>query len=764
MNANTETEVLVFHRQAQTSNGRKKVLYEDKHSGYGVYICSCKTDSNEGSVIVRGYDIPALSGCWLKGYGKWTTDPKTKRRSFSAFYTEIMMPTTKTGVISFLQSTHSGLGAARAQALYMKFEEKIWDVLRDTPERLKEVNGITSNHIKRLTRAIEEMNIKRELMKMFSGSEEFNSHRAAQIAHRLNQKTLHTVRKNPYALCRLAQISFHTVDCMACTLDGISATMDHRVSTALYYTLKESETRGHVCLPYNELVTATVRTLNSSAFKSYVATTQVQNNLNELIKRHLMKKCGDMVYTPENFEDQETIISNVTRLLFAPVKDASYAHLMAEDVINEYMRENDIVLAKKQKDAVISAFIRPISIVTGGPGTGKTTMTKALLAMDKKLNGKNSNPLLLAPTGRAARRLKEATNHETQTVHSAINFRGDENGFPVKSEVELEASLIIVDEVSMLDQKIAAKFLASVKSGSRIVLVGDSDQLPSVGAGNILADLIHSGMITVTRLDIIYRQHGTDNPIVSNAKKIMDDNTDLIFNGRFRKIECTKPEAQIYHAMRAYVACVKKFGIDNVILLNPFRKGKSSSITTVEFNRQLQHNLNSIKDTDPRIISRGEVFHKGDRVMQLENTDKVQNGDVGTICSVFEEKDPDDSKNTLVSLIVDFGGVQVKYNKENITELTLAYACTIHKSQGSEYKAVVMVLSKEHELMLQRNLFYTGITRASEIVILVGSIAGPNSAMAHAIHTATAATRYSQLTELLVARINKEKECRKQCI
>ena len=174
MNANTETEVLVFHRQAQTSNGRKKVLYEDKHSGYGVYICSCKTDSNEGSVIVRGYDIPALSGCWLKGYGKWTTDPKTKRRSFSAFYTEIMMPTTKTGVISFLQSTHSGLGAARAQALYMKFEEKIWDVLRDTPERLKEVNGITSNHIKRLTRAIEEMNIKRELMKMFSGSEEFN--------------------------------------------------------------------------------------------------------------------------------------------------------------------------------------------------------------------------------------------------------------------------------------------------------------------------------------------------------------------------------------------------------------------------------------------------------------------------------------------------------------------------------------------------------------------------------------------------------------
>ena len=763
MQVNTKTEVLVFHRQVVNGNGKKKVLYEDKNTGFGIYICTCKTDSNEGSVVVRGYDIPSISGCWIKGYGRWVTDPKTHRKSFSAFYTEIILPESKTGVVNFLRFTHAGLGMARSQALFAKFKGQLWEILKTDPDRLKEVEGVTSSHIKRLTRAMEVMDIKRELMKMFSGSEEFNAHKAMVIARRLNTNALRTVKSNPYSLCRLAQISFRTVDNMAFNLDGISATMGHRISTAIYFVLKESENKGHVCLPYDELVAVTVKVLNGSVFKDYVSTVQVQNNLNELIKRRLMYRQENMVYIPENFEDQNTIVTNVVRLLFSPIKDSSYAQLMAEDVLKEYMNENNIILADKQKEAVISAFIEPISIVTGGPGTGKTTMTKALLAMDKKLNGKNSNPLLLAPTGRAARRLKEATNHETKTVHSAINYRGDENGFLVSGNVELDASLIIVDEASMLDQKIAARFLEAVKSGSRIVFVGDPDQLPSVGAGNVLADLIQSNQIVVTKLDIIYRQHGTDNPIVSNAKKIMENDTGLIFNSRFRKIECTTPEAQIYHSMRAYVACVKKYGLNNVILLNPFRRGKTSSVTTMELNRQLQHALNPIHSEDPCIAVRNEVFHKGDRVMQLENNNKVQNGDVGTICRVVQEADSDDPNQ--VTLFVDFGdGVEIKYDKENIAELTLAYACTVHKSQGSEYKAVVMILSKDHEMMLQRNLFYTGITRASEMVILVGSISGEHSAMAHAVHTANAMKRYSQLKELLSAKIKDEKKYRKESI
>jgi len=480
---------------------------------------------------------------------------------------------------------------------------------------------------------------------------------------------------------------------------------------------------------------------------------ELKSHLGQMITEKKIYKTNGMFFRRSRYHEERLLAEGIVRLMRSPVTNARYAQFSLNNFLEQYMQENGIRFAPDQKTAIINAFLNPVSIVTGGPGTGKTTLTKAILALDKVISGNKSNPLLLAPTGRAAKRLSEATGHNAQTVHSAIRYFGEkaapEGLAPQSKGLFSEASLIIVDEASMLDQMIASWMIQIIPSGTRLVFVGDSDQLPSVGAGNVLHEMIVSNVVPVTRLNVIFRQNGVS-PIVANAAKIHEGKHDLTYNRDFKSFDIDSEAGQVYKAVEFYVKCFNYYGADNVMMLCPYRNSKFTKVNTSELNRQIQHQVNPVKEGELSMSSRRNIFHANDRVIQLKNVDCVLNGDVGIVTEVIDTIDENDSSKVSRKLTVDFGmGITREYTEDMLNELDLAYCNTVHKSQGSEYPVVILVLSNKHQALLQRNLVYTAITRATKNVALIGDINGINSALGKAIDNTKSGERHTTLSKRL---------------
>ena len=716
----------------------------------GFSICTARLRTDSSDIVVKGYDIPRTKNCWIIASGKWVADVK-HGKSFSSIYAEVETPKTEKGIISYLRSMRVGLGEKNARKIYNRFGDSIWTILDTNPEEIEEIEGISFRSVQRLRKKWEEISIKRNLMNLFSASTEFTGRMAEKIAKRLGSKAVAKVQKNPYLLCRMAGLSFRTVDRVAKELKKDKATpyTSERTGAAFYSVLKQATVSGHVCLPEQLLIRNAMMLLNSSAYSEKLLERQVRNALTFLVEKGWLKKSGIMVYTVKSWEDEQRLSDNLVRLIKAGAGGTEYATIVVDDVLKDYMEQNSITLAKQQCVAVQAAFLEPVSIVTGGPGTGKTTLTKAILQLDKRIHGEDSAPILLAPTGRAARRLAEATCHPASTVHSAIGYKGEDVEYDDDAEERLNGSIVIVDEASMLDQHIASLLVEKIANGTRVVFIGDSDQLPSVGAGNVLAELISSGVVPVTRLEVVFRQTGEHNPILINSDKIHKGETDLVYDENFRFIECHKEDAQVFHACREYLRAVKKYGIDNVMLLNPYRTEKKTKVNADRMNKQIQMWYNPAKSSKPHMTIGKTVFSCNDRVMQTKNTEMAQNGDIGTITRIFERENEDDPTQMDTIMEVDFLGMRVEYTKEEAQDLTLAYCCTVHKSQGAEYKMVIMVVSNFHAAMLQRNLLYTGITRARQQVMLIGNIQGESSAVVRSIKNTKSATRYTNLANRL---------------
>ena len=710
--------------------------------GYGIHIVRMRSDNQ--FAVVKGFDVPKAKNCWVVASGKWVPDKKHDK-AFVVTYSEIEIPTTAKGVVPYLRALRIGLGEKYASKLCDKFGAAIWNILDVNPDELNDVEGVPKRLIKRLRKKWEEAAIKRNLMQLFGEAPEFTPKMADRVAKRLGSSAIGKITKNPYLLCRMANLPFKTVDSVARKMKEYAAkpyTM-HRLGTAFYCVLKSASLSGHVCLPADTLIAKSLLLLNNGVFKERLTDRQVRNCLRKTVKDGWLKNCGKMIYIVESYEDEKRLAENLLRLFRAGLQGAEYATIVVGDVLESYMKQNNIVLAKQQCKAVQAAFLEPVSIVTGGPGTGKTTLTKAILQMDREMHGSESEPVLLAPTGRAARRLAEATGHAAQTVHSAIGYRGEEE--PADEDKKISGSIVIVDEASMLDQHIASLLVEKVESKTRVVFIGDSDQLPSVGAGNVLAEIIRSGVIPVTRLEVVFRQTGDHNPILINSDKIHHGRTNLLYNDRFRYVECHTEQAQHYHAYKEYINGVKKYGIDNVMLLNPYRSEKKTMVNVASLNRAIQLSLNPPTSNKPHMIVGKQVFTAGDRVMQTKNTESTQNGDIGTVVRIFDRENEDDPTQTDTIMEIDFSGMRVEYTKEDAQNLTLAYCCTVHKSQGAEYQMIIMVVSNYHEQLLQRNLLYTGITRAKQEVCLVGNILGVGSAVTKSINNTKSAIRYTCL-------------------
>jgi len=702
----------------------ERIVYENEENGY-VIARFTSPEYGPDVLTVVGNLMSASPGENLLLKGEWVNHPRYGRQFRIEEY-EIVLPATVVGIRKYLGSgLIKGIGPVMAERIVDHFELDTLEIIEDTPQKLKDVPGIGGKRVDMITKAWREQKDIKNVM-LFLQSHNVSTGFAVKIYKTYEDRAISVVQKDPYQLAEdIFGIGFKTADTIAENL-GIEKNSPSRLMSGIQYVLSQSSGEGHVYLPQDELIDKSAKMLNIDA-------ELVRDALKILRERESVIVEDDSVYLAPLYYAEVGITSRIASLLETdppreiPLIDISIAYLEKLKKIN---------FAEKQKEAIRKALTCKVMILTGGPGTGKTTTLMGIIELMEQLQ---LDVMLAAPTGRAAKRLNEATGRDARTIHRMLEY-SPQNGFQKNQEDTLRADVVIIDESSMMDLTLTNNLLKAVHPTSTLILVGDVDQLPSVGAGNVLRDLIASGVIEVVTLTEIFRQ-AQQSAIVVNAHKINKGQLSLVSGGvdkDFYFIEEEDPEK----AAATIVDLVTKrlpgfYGydpVDDIQVLCPMYRG---TVGANNFNESLQNALNSNGEPLPR---GGRSFRSGDKVMQIRNNyDKeVFNGDIGRISSV----DPVDQVVT-----VEFPEKVVEYESVDLNELVLAYAITIHKSQGSEYNAVVIPIHTQHYVMLQRNLLYTAITRAKKLAVLVGT----KKAVAMAIRNDKVAKRYTGLAKRLSA-------------
>lgn len=725
----------------------------------GWKVIKCQNTQNDVTFVATGDGLPyaedrninrntviTMTGYWSVG-SKYGT-------SFKVESFEYQLKKTKDATISYLSSLRCGFGPAAAEAVWKTFGDITWDVLDNQPERLIGVKYgrryVSKKMVDKLKVALSETKKEREVTRLLRNAN--LSLRKVQTLLKAfpDEDVVDILKHDTYRVCEVKGFSFDMVDSFALE-QGVAIDNPARLREALRYTMDLAASAGHMCVPAIELPAMMARVANKNVRTKGVTEEICKGAINAACLRKDLRLAGPMLYSASRFEQEYGISRHIKRLMKSnkPVSTEKINR-----ALQAYQEDNDITLAEKQKEAVISCFQNPVTIITGGPGTGKTTVTKAVLYVHKELFGEdNSLPYLLAPTGRAARRMTEQTGVEASTIHSAIGLRGDDCVGGCDCDGPLFGNIFIIDECSMMDSFVAYNLLQKIPGRTRVVFVGDPEQLPSVGAGNVLYEMIRSGMVPVTKLNVIYRQ-AQGNPIVENAQKMRHGDVNLHYaKKQFMFMEDrTGDPARIEEAVcELYEKSIRAKGASNVALLCPYRH--KSALNVNRFNKLLQERINPASPTKNFAIFNSKLFREGDRVMQTKNTDFAKNGDIGVIHSISFEADKDDpnKKTDIVTIEFNDDGNLVRYDAEQMENVDLAYCTTVHKSQGSEYSIVIMVVSPEHKAMLRRNLVYTGITRAKDCVIMVGRV----EALTKAILNNKTDKRYTMLGDWLYAELHE---------
>lgn len=509
------------------------------------------------------------------------------------------------------------------------------------------------------------------------------------------------VKNHPYQLCDMAGIGFKTADHIAMSM-GFDQLSTERVDEGLLYTLADAESKGHLCMEKHEFVKACLKILDTPALTSEM----VANRAARLVFSGQLVSYQGNVYRAKTAHVEE-LLASATHQQMKHRKMHSYGDLDA--AIDAEEQKLKMKFAPEQRKAVKMALTQGLSIITGGPGTGKTLIQRAILDIYQKNNPK-SEICCCAPTGRAARRMEQATGVPASTVHKALGLMADEDGDYDGPEA-LTADLIVVDEISMLDVYLAGYLFDAVKYGAQMVLIGDADQLPSVGPGAVLSEMIASGCIPVVRLDKVFRQNAGSR-IATNAKLIRHGNVGLEYGDDFQFINSPRLSDSAKLIVDLYLRETEKYGVDNVALLTPYRQKTETGVNAL--NEHLREKVNPPDAQKPEVVFGNRKFRCGDKVMQIKNHDDVNNGDIGYIRKIIRIGDD-------TTVHVDFGDGRMKeYDSSELDMLDLGYASTIHKSQGSEYQSVIINLQCAHSIMLTRPLIYTAITRGKERVTIVG--------------------------------------------
>ncbi len=713
--------------QRETVQGRvDRVLFSNEENGW----CVVRLSVEEAPPLTAiGPLLGVRPGDDLRLSGRWVTHNTYGEQFEAASYVQIA-PSTEEGLRRFLGSGKiRGLGPKRAATVVEKFGLEVFDILDHQPERLLEVMGIGPATLRRITDSWERHRGIQQIMVFLTGHG-VTPGVAVKVFRRYGPSAVDVVRANPYRLAEdVFGVGFLTADRIARQL-GIPGDAPERIEAGILHTLGDAAGQGHVFLPEEALVETASTLLEISDELVPQALARLAERRRVVVRPR--SQDTPAVYAPHLAAAEASIADDLAELLRRP---ASGQPVIVTTAIAWYQGRAGIRLAPRQRDALSAAFTRKAAVITGGPGTGKTTLIRGVVEI---LGRKNARVALAAPTGRAAKRLGEATGAAATTIHRLLEFNPRDRGFNRNRQRPLEADCIVIDEVSMLDVELASALLAAVPPTSRLLLVGDADQLPSVGPGNVLADLIASEVLPVIRLDFIFRQ-ARRSRIVDNAHRVNQGTVPRIDNaedGDFFFAQQGDPQ-QAADLVIDFAArrIPRRYGFDplkDIQVLAPMHRGE---LGVANLNQRLQ---NELTPNGRELVVGSRRFRVGDKVMQVRNNYDLDifNGDLGRISDIdFQDR----------TVTVDFDGRAVDVSSDDLEDVIPAYACTIHKSQGSEYPAVVIVLHHQHHIMLQRNLLYTAITRGRKLVVIVGS----QRALARAVFNAKVRTRHTLLGERL---------------
>ena len=727
----------------QTLKGTvERLRFRDEQSFYTV----AELSTAQGRVVVVGEFYDIQEDAEYRVEGEWVTHPRYGQQFKVRGYQQIL-PTSESGIVAYLSSgLIKGIGPKTARRIVEKFGEETLSVITESPDRLLEVEGIAG---KRQDQIIESLAEHRHVQDTvtFLGAHGIGLGLSLKIYREYGSRSVEVVKHDPYRLTdEVFGIGFRTADRLALKL-GLHPHSPQRIRAALKYVLgRAADSMGHCYLPEDQLLEA-VSKLLSTGEDGDPSREEIMGALVLAQSRDEITADGEDYY-PSWLYQAETRLAERLRHLAYAARQSSHPLSSLEPMVERIEGAVGLEYAPLQRKALLETFSSGMTVLTGGPGTGKTTVVEGILHMARLLKP-DVEILLAAPTGRAARRMTELTGVEACTIHRLLGYQVI-NGVPRfqrGGDEPLEGDILIVDETSMLDVSLAARLFEAVPTGMRVLLVGDADQLPPVGPGYFLRDLIASGLLPVVELNQIYRQEEASD-IVLNAHRINAGKMPVFTPGGDAEwVERAEPE-EVGRCMRDRVRnLVFRLGMDReeVQVLSPMRRGE---VGVEHLNQSLQQSLNPPSGNKPE-IRRGQVtFRLGDKVMCIRNNyDKgaagIFNGNIGTVRGV--EYLDNHAAVTEDTLVIDFDGEEVLYGRSELDELELAYAITVHKSQGSEFRAVIMPMSTQHYMMLQRNLLYTAVTRAREQLIMVGT----KKAMAMAVKNDRQKLRHTKLVSRL---------------
>lgn len=693
------------------------VIYSNDENGYSI----CDMSTSDGDIVTIVGTLPFISaGDDICVYGKWVHNPRYGRQ-FSVSQYERRMPADTASMLRYLSSrTVKGIGPKTAQRIVERFGEDTFDVIENHPQWLTEIKGVSLKIANAASEDFKRQTGMRSAMLFFR--DYFGSATTVKIYKKWGSASVDIARKNPYRLCNeIEGIGFESADFMAKKLGVTNENFDRIMSGIIYLLSSNSIRNGHVCLPRGKL-------RDSAAGMLGITPEDAEDGIGELLRQDKLKyrmcEGEQMIYTPQAYYAEKYIAEKLSELeKMCPSVDLRDIDRFVETE----ERNNKISYASLQKKAITDALRYGVLVLTGGPGTGKTTVVRALIHIFESMDFEVA---LAAPTGRAAKRLSESTSREAKTIHRLLEMGYDDGGRAAFSRDEfnlLEQKVIIVDEASMIDVYLMEALLKAIKPGARIIIIGDADQLPSVGAGNVLHDLVQSNRFSTVRLNEIFRQ-AQSSLIVTNAHRIntgkmpvldVKDN-DFFFLPRTDDAQTARTIVELcaVRLPRTYGEMAR----GGIQVTCPSRKGEAG---TENLNLMLQAALNPHSADKKEYRYRDVVFREGDRVMQTRNNydlywtregdgkdgSGVFNGDIGTILEIDHgEKE----------MLIGFDDRLVCYDFTLLEDIEHAYAVTVHKSQGSEYPIVIIPACNAPQLLLTRNLLYTAVTRAQNMAIIVG--------------------------------------------
>ena len=723
--------------QTELEGQIERITYFSEDTGYTV--AKLKVSQHAEPVTIVGSLMSPMPGEMLRLKGNWQSHPRFGRQ-FKVTSHRPVLPATAAGIKKYLGSgLIKGIGPVMASRIVKEFGDRTLEVVENRPEELSKIDGIGSKRIEMIAKAWKEQKEIREVM-IFLQEHGVSPAYATKIFKRYGWNAIAVVSRNPYRLASdIFGIGFLTADKIAHEM-GFEKSAPVRAEAGALYVLNQLAEEGHVFYPYESLIEkceeilevdreVVARGIGTMAFEGQLVIEDLNQDL------ETFRPNQKAVYLTHFHVSEIGIAQHLWRLLSTPRRirkvDVDKAILWVQEKIN-------LKLAPKQAEAVKKAVSEKTMVITGGPGTGKTTIINAVIRIYRELGAKI---LLAAPTGRASKRMSEATGYPARTIHRMLEYTPHKGGFQRDQEHPLEVDVLILDETSMIDTVLMYHLLKAVPSKATVIMVGDVNQLPSVGAGSVLKDIIRSQTVPMVELTDIFRQAGRSRIVVNahriNAGLLPELPSDRAALEDFYFIEQEEPEQALKLILELVCDRIpRRFHLDpleDIQILTPMHKG---TVGTDNLNRELQAVLNPSK----QMMIRGDrTFRLKDKVMQIRNNYEkdVFNGDIGRISAI-------DLENQEVTVVFD--GMHVPYDASELDEIMPAYAISVHKSQGSEYPAVIIPILAQHYMLLQRNLIYTAVTRAKKLVVMLGS----RKALAMGVKNDRIMRRYTYLSERLI--------------